>query len=383
MRPEGLSVVIPCLNESETIERAVKAGLEGVRKSGLSGEVVVADNGSTDGSQEIATRAGALVVPVKIRGYGAALDTGIRAARYEYVVFGDADLSYPLEDANTLIEPLRRGEADAVLGSRLGGSIEDGAMPTLNRRIGTPVLSWLIRRIYALPTSDCNSGMRALRRSQYENLNLVCPGMEYASEMLIRMAGTRVRYREVPIGFRKDQRNRAPHLKRWRDGWRHLRFIVGNAPTTALITVPAFAGLALMLFSYLLSFGLLLGSVERIHFHSAFVAIALAMPLLMFASANIVVRVSMMADDAPRAGVVGWLMAASERATPFYVAAILYLFGAIEILRMAYEWSARDFQGLFEIGGVIRLMICTSLATILFSTDLAVGLVRLARPLRS
>jgi glycosyltransferase involved in cell wall biosynthesis len=373
----GLSVVIPCLNESETIERAVLASLEGIRKSGLPGEVVVADNGSTDGSQEIAVRAGARVVPVSRRGYGAALDAGIRAARFEYVVFGDADLSYPLQDADQLIQPLKDDQADMVLGTRLGGDMEKGAMPHLNRVVGTPVLSFLIRSIYSLPTSDCNSGMRGIRRSQYERLSLACPGMEYASEMLIRAAQINLRYREVPIRFQKDQRNRPPHLKRWRDGWRHLRYILGNASSAILITVPGVLGLALMAFAFLLSFGLLIGSPEQIHFHTAFVAISAGMPFLLFAAMNIVVRFSLYPDSQIANGLLGAFKRLSDRAAPFYVAAGLYALGGLEVALMVVEWIARDLQGLFEIGGVIRLMIYTSLATVLFATDLATGLVRL------
>lgn len=377
--PNGLTVVIPCLNESETIERAVRASLQGIKATDLPGEVVVADNGSTDGSQDIAIAAGARVVPVSKRGYGAALNEGILAAKYEFVVFGDADLSYPLDAASELIPPLIVNQADIVLGTRLGGQIESGAMPLLNRFIGTPILSVLIRLIYGLPTSDCNSGMRGLRRSQYEKLMLSCPGMEFASEMLVRAAQCDFRYAEIPINFQKDQRNRAPHLKRWRDGWRHLRFILGNAPAKTLIIGPGAIGLGLMLIALLLSFGILIGSPEKLHFHSAFVAISLAMPFLLFASMNLVVQFSLKDEAQINDGFLKVIKELSDKAVPFYTAAILYGWAGLEIVMMFLSWSNNNFDNLFEIGSVVRLSIATSLATVLFATDMATGLVRLGR----
>jgi glycosyltransferase involved in cell wall biosynthesis len=204
----GISIVIPCLNEAETIAKAVAEARRGVEESGWPGEVVVADNGSTDGSQAIATAGGARVVPVPARGYGAALNAGILSARYACVVFGDADMSYPFLEAKKLAKPILEGQADFVLGSRLGGTIAPGAMPFLNRHLGTPVLSFLIRRLFGMPTSNCNSGMRALARARYPELKLNCPGMEYASEMLVRACLSKWRYAEAPISFRKDLRSR-------------------------------------------------------------------------------------------------------------------------------------------------------------------------------
>jgi len=242
------------LNESETISRAVREAVLGIRNSGLQGEVVVADNGSSDGSQAIAIDAGARVVPASLKGYGAALDTGIRSALYDYVVFADADLSYPFAEIPSLIAPLRDTGAEFVLGSRLLGTIQSGAMPLLNRYLGTPILSLLIRRLYNIRTSDCNSGMRAVLRQRYLDLGLRCPGMEYASEMLIRVSQRNLRYAEVPISFHKDQRNRPPHLKRWRDGWRHLRFILGNATSSSVIIFPAVLSVIFLIFPLFLSF---------------------------------------------------------------------------------------------------------------------------------
>jgi glycosyltransferase involved in cell wall biosynthesis len=229
-RPLGFSIVIPCLNEQRTIAQAVRAAQLCLTNVGLPGEVIVADNGSLDSSPSLAQAEGARVVVVREPGYGSALNQGILQAKYAFVGFADADLSYPFVEFESLLLPLLRDEADFVLGSRLRGRVESQAMPLLNRYLGTPVLSFCIRLVAGQRVSDCNSGMRVLRRDHYEQLELNCMGMEYASEMLIRAAQKSLRFGEVPITFKKDERGRPSHLRRWRDGFRHLRFIVGCAP---------------------------------------------------------------------------------------------------------------------------------------------------------
>jgi len=248
-----VTVVIPCLNESETLGRCIQEAQAAFQQAGVTGTVIVADGGSTDASKKIALDAGAVVVDVPDRGYGLALHHGILAAKSKIVIFGDADLSYPFSELGKLIRPIVDGEADIVLGSRLLGDMEPHAMPFLNRRLGTPMLSFLVRRLYGLPTTDCNSGLRAILRSKYEQLDMLCPGMEYASEMLIKVAQRKLTYAEVPITFRKDQRSKAPHLRRWRDGWRHLRFIIGNAPAFGFVLVPGTVGILFLLIAFLLS----------------------------------------------------------------------------------------------------------------------------------
>jgi glycosyltransferase involved in cell wall biosynthesis len=226
LQPVGVSVVIPCLNEESTIEKVIQESFLGLSLCGVVGEVIVADNGSNDQSRDIALKHGARVVRVSQRGYGSALHSGILAAQYSVVVFADGDLSYPLKDMRRLTEPVLADEADFVLGSRLNGHIHKGAMPFLNRVLGTKALSYLIYLLYGLKTSDCNSGMRAFRRSNYLKLDLRMIGMEYASEMLVRVQQCKLRYKEVPIEYRKDQRGHASHLRPLRDGLRHLKLLL-------------------------------------------------------------------------------------------------------------------------------------------------------------
>ena len=228
-----LSIVLPCLNEAETLPSVIAKAQRALSGAGIHGEIVVADNGSTDGSREIAERLGARVVPVAERGYGAALMGGISAARGEYVLMADADDSYDLAEAPKFLEPLRRG-AELVQGCRLpsgGGRVEAGAMPFLHRVWGNPMFSRMVRRWFHAPIHDVHCGMRAFRRDLFDRLQLRCTGMEFASEMVIKAALAGAKMEEVPITLHRDGRTtHPPHLKTFRDGWRHFRFYLMLSP---------------------------------------------------------------------------------------------------------------------------------------------------------
>jgi glycosyltransferase involved in cell wall biosynthesis len=222
----GLSIVIPCLNESDSITYVLQQIIQTAKKTLSLYEIVVADNGSTDGTLEkIKKFKNVKILHVPIRGYGAALHYGILSAVYPYVLFADGDASYDFTEIPKFI-PAIHDNYDLILGSRLRGIIDPGAMPFLNRYLGTPILTLLIRAIYGIPTSDCNSGMRVVNKSFYRSLNMKNSGMEWASELLIKTKLAEGRYREVSITFHKDKRGRRPHLKRWEDGWRHLKAII-------------------------------------------------------------------------------------------------------------------------------------------------------------
>lgn len=224
------SVVIPCLNEAATLDKALDLAKALIEKFDGDGELVVADNGSTDGSQEIATACGARVVNADRKGYGFALLTGISAAQGDVIVMGDADATYDFREAEPLVRSVLNKECDLAMGSRLRGNIEKGAMPFLHRYLGTPVLTFLIRLFFGIKISDCNCGMRAFSKVAFEKMHLISGGMEFASEMLIKSAIVGLRVKETPISLHKDIRDREPHLHTWRDGWRHLRFILLMAP---------------------------------------------------------------------------------------------------------------------------------------------------------
>jgi hypothetical protein len=224
-----LTVVMPCLNEAETVATCVTKAVRFIADSGISGEVVVADNGSTDGSRQLAEEAGARVVPVKDKGYGNALMGGIVAARGEYVIMGDSDDSYDFSNLMPFIAELRNG-ADLVMGNRFKGGIAPGAMPNLHRYLGNPVLSFVGRLFFRSPIGDFHCGLRGFRRDSALSLNLQATGMEFASEMVVKATLANQKIVEVPTTLSKDGRSHPPHLRSWRDGWRHLRFLLLFAP---------------------------------------------------------------------------------------------------------------------------------------------------------
>ena len=224
-----LSIVMPCLNEAETLATCIGKARRFLDTHGVTGEVVVADNGSTDGSQEIARRLGARVVDVPERGYGSALHGGITAARGRYVILGDSDDSYDFSDLGPVLERLRAGDA-LVMGNRFAGRILPGAMPPLHRYLGNPVLSALGRLFFHAPVGDFHCGLRAVNRAAYDTIAPTTSGMEYASELVIKATLAGLAISEVPIVLHPDGRSRPPHLRSWRDGWRHLRFMLLFSP---------------------------------------------------------------------------------------------------------------------------------------------------------
>lgn len=220
-----ISIVMPCLNEAATVAACVQEARAAIESARVNGEVIVADNGSSDGSRELATAAGARVVPVSERGYGAALRGGILAARGRFILMGDCDCSYDFSHLPRFLERLRAGD-DLVMGNRFRGGIQPGAMPWKNRYLGNPVLSFIGRVFFHTDIGDFHCGLRAFTPAAFQRMNLQTMGMEFASEMVIRAATLGLRIGEVPTTLRPDKRGRPPHLRPWRDGWRHLRFML-------------------------------------------------------------------------------------------------------------------------------------------------------------
>ena len=297
--PIELTIVIPCLNEAETLAQVVDRAQRFLSAYGVHGEVIVADNGSTDGSVAIAIAGGARVVPIPERGYGAALRGGIAAARGTYVAMGDADCSYDFMALMPFLEQLRGG-VELVVGNRFLGGIGRGAMPALHRYLGNPVLSLAGRLFYSAPIGDFHCGLRAFSRDAIAKLDLTSPGMEYASEMIVKAQLAGVTMAEVPTTLAKDGRSRPPHLRSWRDGWRHLKFLLVFAPRWLFI-YPGLLLLALGVaaFAALLPGDLSVGSV-RFGVHT-----------LLFASSAILIAVQLMSF-----GILANLFGARERYWP-------------------------------------------------------------------
>jgi hypothetical protein len=252
------SVVMPCLNEAETLGTCIEKALRSFQELGLSGEVVIADNGSTDGSQALAERRGARVVPVAEKGYGNALRGGIAAARGKYVIMGDSDDSYDFSALGPFVEQLRGG-ADLVMGNRFKGKILPGAMPWKHRWIGNPVLTALGRLFFRSPVGDFHCGLRGFSKDAFRRMDVRTTGMEFASEMVIKSTLQGMRIVELPIVLKKDGRSRPPHLRSWRDGWRHLRFMLLFSPLW-LFLLPGL----LMLFAGTAAGAWLIGGARRV-----------------------------------------------------------------------------------------------------------------------
>jgi glycosyltransferase involved in cell wall biosynthesis len=280
-----LTILMPCLNEAETLAVCIAKAKGYLERSGVAGEVVIADNGSTDGSQAIAKAAGARVIDIPVRGYGAALIGGVNGAYGKYVIMGDADDSYDFSNLDPFIAKLRGG-ADLVMGNRFKGGIEKGAMPPLHRYLGNPVLSFIGRLFFNIGVGDFHCGLRGFRRDSIQALNLRCTGMEYASEMVVKTALNGLKMEEAPTTLKPDGRSRAPHLKTWRDGWRHLRFLLLHSPKW-LFAIP---GATLLGIGLILSALTALGPVEiipgvRLDYHTLIGAcffILMGVQLLLF-----------------------------------------------------------------------------------------------------
>ena len=258
-----LSVVMPCLNEAETLGTCIRKAMQAFQQAGIAGEVVVADNGSTDGSQKIAEDLGARVVNVTARGYGNALMGGIAAAAGKYIIMGDADDSYDFGHAPRFLEGLRGG-ADLVMGNRFRGGILPGAMPPLHKYFGNPALTWLGRLFFGGSCGDFYCGLRGFSKQAYQTMGLRTTGMEFATEMVVKATLLRMNVQEVPTTLSPDGRSRPPHLRTWRDGWRTLRFFLLYSPRWLFL----YPGIAFMLLGTLLGLWLLPGpkSIGNINF---------------------------------------------------------------------------------------------------------------------
>ncbi|MBW3592704.1 MAG: glycosyltransferase family 2 protein [Actinobacteria bacterium] len=369
-----LTVVLPCLNEADTLATCVQKARRSLEELGVVGEVLVADTGSTDGSQEIAVASGARVVPVPIRGYGAALLAGIQSAKGRYVIMADADDSYDLSDLGPFLEALRAGH-DLVMGNRFRGGIAPGAMPWLHRYLGNPVLSWLGRRLFGLEqVGDFHCGIRGFDRRRILALDLCMPGMEFASELVVRAALAGYDITEVPTTLRPDGRSRPPHLRTWRDGWRHLRFLLVLAPGKTLIYPGALLAAVALVGSILLAtgprtVGSLVFDINALAYACAAVLVGVQM-ILLGGLARLYGRV----EGLPSGQRLGLWMAALRLETSVLVAFALILLGIGGTVAALGEWSRVGF-GALDPRGTIRVVLPSATLVALGALWLFTGLV--------
>ncbi len=341
-----LSVVMPCLNEQETVAVCVRKAVAALREADISGEVIVADNGSTDGSVEIAHAEGARVIHVTDRGYGNALKGGIVAARGRFVLMADSDDSYDFRHAPRFLDQLRAG-SDLVMGNRFQGGISDKAMPFLHRYLGNPVLSGIGRLFFKSPVGDFHCGMRGFRKDSFLRMDIRSTGMEFASEMVVKASLLHMKVSEVPTTLNPDGRSRPPHLRTWRDGWRHLRFLLMYSPRWLFL----YPGIFLMLVG-LIGCALLLPGQRVFHgigfdVHTllyAFVAVLLGFQLIAFATFTKVFAITegLLPEDPRMRRVFRW----ATLETGLVVGSVLMLLGLGGSLFAVSGWARESFGAL-------------------------------------
>lgn len=359
-----LSILMPCLNEAATVGACVEAAAAAIRASGVRGEVVVADNGSTDGSREIALSRGARIVPVEQRGYGAALLAGIAAARGRFVIMADADLSYDLGEAGAYLARLRQGD-DLVMGNRFAGGIAPGAMPALHRYLGNPVLSGLGRLFFGSPVGDFHAGMRGFRRDAILGLDLRTTGMEFASEMVVRASLAGLVISEVPTTLSPDRRGRPPHLRTWSDGWRHLRFLLLYSPRWLFLYPGAFLLIAGAIASALL---LPTPRVHTLVFAAAAVLIGFQAVLFALFTKIFAINAGLLPED-PR---LNRVFAVATLEVGLALGGLLLLAGLAGSVWALAVWDSTSFGALDPTSATMRIVIVSATALALgFQTILS------------
>ena len=365
-----LTILMPCLNEAETVQVCVHKALSFLARAEVRGEVLVADNGSTDGSQALAEAAGARVVGVLDKGYGAALLGGVHAARGRFVIMGDADDSYDFANLDDLLDALRDG-AQLVMGNRFKGGIAPGAMPLLHRYLGNPVLSFLGRLFFHIPVGDFHCGLRGFSREAILTLGLKSQGMEFASEMVVKSALNRLAITETPTTLKRDGRTRRPHLKTWSDGWRHLRFLLLHSPKFLFIYPGALLSLAGLAGVVLLSRG-------AVHVKPALVldintliascfAILIGIQLVMFGA--LARRYAMVEGFLPPPRTFRPFLLGLTLETTLRIALCVFLLGLGGSVLAVGRWAALGF-GPILFYGVLRLLV-VSLTAVAVSVQLA------------
>jgi len=365
-----LTILMPCLNEAETIQSCVRKAIAFLAKSGIRGEVLVADNGSTDGSQGMAEQEGARVVAVPVRGYGAALMHGIEAAVGRFVIMGDSDDSYDFSDLGPFVAELRAGR-DLVMGNRFKGGIEPGAMPLLHRYLGNPVLSWIGRTFFSVPIGDFHCGLRGFSRNAIRQLGLVSTGMEFASEMVVKASLRGLAISEVPTTLSPDGRSRPPHLRTWRDGWRHLRFLLLHSPRW-LFLYPGmcFIALGLVAVGALWSGPVQLAPHVTIDIHTLVVAcfaIIVGSQLVMFSA--LAQKYAMVEGFLPAPARFRRMLLVVRLERMVLLGGLLIAIGSVGSLWAVYHWATTNF-GPIEYNDVMRVLVI-SLTGIVIGTQIA------------
>ena len=351
-----LSIVMPCLNEVETLGKCIQKAKNYLQSNAIDGEIIIADNGSTDGSQSVAVEMGARLIHAETKGYGAALVEGISAAGGKYIIMGDADDSYDFTNLAPLLEKLRQGY-DLVMGNRYKGGIKQGAMPFLHRYLGNPVLSGLGRLFFKIPIGDFHCGLRGFRKSAIEKLDLQTTGMEFASEMVVKAKLNNLRITEVPTVYYPDGRSRSSHLRTWQDGWRHLRFLLLYSPDW-LFMVP---GGSLFGIGFLLLLALSPGPIQigKVYLDLHYVVLGSLLVLLgaQVISLGVYAKMYSLVSHLIESDLlIGWFTKYFNLERGIILGGSIFLVGLFINGVILYQWVMTDFGSLFRIREAILAM---------------------------
>ena len=355
-KPIELTIVMPCLNEAETLKICIDKAMKYLNDNNISGEVVIGDNGSTDGSQDIARSCGARIVDIPRKGYGSALMGAIQAAKGKYVIMGDSDDSYDFSNLNAYLEKLREG-FDLVMGNRFKGGIAKGAMPFLHYYLGNPVLSFIGKLFFGGGVNDFHCGLRGFRQDIVTVLNLQTTGMEFASEMVVKAQINKLKIIEVPTTLSVDGRSRPPHLRTWRDGWRHLRFLLLYSPKW-LFLIP---GLTLMIIGLTLFVLIQQGPVQlmNIHFDTNTLLYAGAFVVIGFQAVNFAVFTRIYAIQQgflPKNSTLDKLYNFLTLEAGLIVGVLITIAGLGGSIYSLYLWDLQDF-GQLNYSSILRVVI--------------------------
>lgn len=375
----GISVIIPCLNEEASIGQVIEKARRGIAKLGLAEDIVVVDNGSTDLSARLAREHGARVIAEPHRGYGSALRTGFKKARYEIMVMGDADLTYDFESLDVLVRPILTGEADFVMGNRMR-SIRPGAMPKLHRYLGNPVLSFTLRVMFhSNAVHDAHCGMRAITRTAYRKLRCVTTGMEFASEMVVRALRCRLRIAERDIVYHP--RVGASKLHSFRDGWRHLRFMILHSPT-ALLLIPGLLFWALGLLIILpLAFGPIMYHGRAIDIHCMLIGGVLNIVSVQFITIALLAKAYGHLSGLHEDPIIAWLYRWFTFEKASIISGLIMLAGLIITLRVMIEWIFSGFGPLNQQRLLFFALICLVNGVQIFAASFLFSIMALPRHL--
>jgi glycosyltransferase involved in cell wall biosynthesis len=375
-----ISILMPCLNEAETLAFCINKAKRWLKKSKLKGEIVVSDNGSTDGSQLIAKKLGARVVIVSERGYGSALYHGALASRGKWIIMGDSDDSYDFSKLDPFIKALKKG-ADLVMGNRFLGGIKEGAMPWKNRYIGNPILTFIGRLLFNCPSKDFHCGLRAVNKKAFIKMDLRTTGMEYASEMVIKAKLLGMKIEEVPTTLSKDGRNRLPHLRPWRDGWRHLRFMLLFSPRWLFF----YPGLLIFIifglgYSKLLNGPITIGNIE-FNYNSLFIFEAITLIGVLFLIFSVLIRVIGVKEGLlPDHNLLEKLRKSSILEFGSFFGVAIFITGLVCALKALDQWVDAGFGSLPDTN-ILRLISLSSFMMIagplFFLFSLAIGFLSL------